>query len=163
MLTRFCNEKVSCPQPIFWSSWSTWSKCSSECGGGVHSRSRNCENGNSCPGCALVRTPEVHTHLHTRFSLEASCSTVITKQLPERYVWCTVKVELICDSGETEWTRQIEYAAHCFILKMYAVLRLSLTLSWSSTRPANGLVVIYIHHLQIEKEITHAHEEIDLK
>uniref|UniRef100_A0A8C1SIM9 Sema domain-containing protein n=1 Tax=Cyprinus carpio TaxID=7962 RepID=A0A8C1SIM9_CYPCA len=50
---RFCNEKVSCPQPIFWSSWSPWSKCSSECGGGVHSRSRNCENGNSCPGCAL--------------------------------------------------------------------------------------------------------------
>ncbi|CAM4601613.1 unnamed protein product [Leuciscus chuanchicus] len=50
---RFCNDKVSCPQPIFWSSWSPWSKCSSECGGGVHSRSRNCENGNSCPGCAL--------------------------------------------------------------------------------------------------------------
>uniref|UniRef100_A0A672L385 Semaphorin 5B n=1 Tax=Sinocyclocheilus grahami TaxID=75366 RepID=A0A672L385_SINGR len=50
---RFCNEKLSCPQPIFWSSWSPWSKCSSECGGGVHSRSRNCENGNSCPGCAL--------------------------------------------------------------------------------------------------------------
>ncbi|XP_051564222.1 semaphorin-5B-like isoform X4 [Myxocyprinus asiaticus] len=50
---RFCNEKVSCPQPIFWSSWSPWSKCSSDCGGGVHSRSRNCENGNSCPGCVL--------------------------------------------------------------------------------------------------------------
>ncbi|XP_051998739.1 semaphorin-5B-like isoform X3 [Xyrauchen texanus] len=50
---RFCNEKDSCPQPIFWSSWSPWSKCSSECGGGVHSRSRNCENGNSCPGCVL--------------------------------------------------------------------------------------------------------------
>jgi len=63
-LDRFCNEKVSCPQPIFWSSWSPWSKCSSECGGGVHSRSRNCENGNSCPGCALVRTPEVHTLTH---------------------------------------------------------------------------------------------------
>ncbi|XP_026880204.2 semaphorin-5B isoform X3 [Electrophorus electricus] len=50
---RFCNEKVSCPQPVFWSSWSPWSKCSTQCGGGVHSRSRNCENGNNCPGCTL--------------------------------------------------------------------------------------------------------------
>lgn len=90
MLTRFCNEKVSCPQPIFWSSWSPWSKCSSECGGGVHSRSRNCENGNSCPGCALVCTPEVHTHLHTHFSFEASCSTVITKQLSSQKDMCDV-------------------------------------------------------------------------
>nr|XP_046259844.1 semaphorin-5B isoform X2 [Scatophagus argus] len=50
---RFCNEGVSCPQPIFWSPWGSWTKCSTECGGGVHSRVRNCENGNSCPGCAL--------------------------------------------------------------------------------------------------------------
>uniref|UniRef100_A0AAY4BZR5 Semaphorin-5A n=1 Tax=Denticeps clupeoides TaxID=299321 RepID=A0AAY4BZR5_9TELE len=50
---RFCNEKLPCPQPIFWSSWGPWTKCSTECGGGVHSRIRNCENGNSCPGCAL--------------------------------------------------------------------------------------------------------------
>ncbi|XP_035532434.1 semaphorin-5B isoform X2 [Morone saxatilis] len=50
---RFCNEGVSCPQPIFWSPWSSWTKCSTECGGGVHSRVRTCENGNSCPGCAL--------------------------------------------------------------------------------------------------------------
>lgn len=50
---RFCNEGVQCPQPIFWSPWGSWTKCSSECGGGVHSRVRTCENGNSCPGCAL--------------------------------------------------------------------------------------------------------------
>ncbi|XP_041940594.1 semaphorin-5B isoform X4 [Alosa sapidissima] len=50
---RFCNEKVTCPQPVFWSSWGSWTKCSAECGGGVQSRVRTCENGNSCPGCAL--------------------------------------------------------------------------------------------------------------
>ncbi|XP_054871102.1 semaphorin-5B isoform X1 [Amphiprion ocellaris] len=50
---RFCNEGVSCPQPIFWTPWGSWTKCSTECGGGVHSRVRICENGNSCPGCAL--------------------------------------------------------------------------------------------------------------
>uniref|UniRef100_A0A8C9YTK0 Semaphorin-2A n=1 Tax=Sander lucioperca TaxID=283035 RepID=A0A8C9YTK0_SANLU len=50
---RFCNEGVSCPQPIFWSPWGSWTKCSTACGGGVHSRVRTCENGNSCPGCAL--------------------------------------------------------------------------------------------------------------
>ncbi|KAJ8352828.1 hypothetical protein SKAU_G00243040 [Synaphobranchus kaupii] len=50
---RLCNEKLSCPLPIFWSSWGSWTKCSAECGGGVHSRVRSCENGNSCPGCAL--------------------------------------------------------------------------------------------------------------
>ncbi|XP_077947111.1 semaphorin-5B isoform X1 [Gasterosteus aculeatus] len=50
---RFCNEGTSCPQPVFWSPWGSWTKCSTECGGGVHSRVRTCENGNSCPGCAL--------------------------------------------------------------------------------------------------------------
>uniref|UniRef100_A0A3Q2ZV93 Semaphorin-5A n=1 Tax=Kryptolebias marmoratus TaxID=37003 RepID=A0A3Q2ZV93_KRYMA len=50
---RFCNEGVSCPQPIFWTPWGSWTKCSTECGGGVHSRVRSCENGNTCPGCAL--------------------------------------------------------------------------------------------------------------
>nr|XP_023682681.1 semaphorin-5B isoform X1 [Paramormyrops kingsleyae] len=50
---RLCNEKVSCPLPVLWSSWGSWTKCSTECGGGVHSRVRNCENGNGCPGCAL--------------------------------------------------------------------------------------------------------------
>ncbi|XP_066543517.1 semaphorin-5B [Amia ocellicauda] len=50
---RFCNENSQCPLPIFWSPWGSWTKCSSECGGGVHSRVRNCENGNSCPGCPL--------------------------------------------------------------------------------------------------------------
>ncbi|MEQ2245890.1 Semaphorin-5B, partial [Ilyodon furcidens] len=49
----FCNEGVSCPQPIFWTPWGSWTKCSTECGGGVHSRVRSCENGNTCPGCAL--------------------------------------------------------------------------------------------------------------
>lgn len=53
-LHRFCNEGVPCPQPIFWTPWSSWTKCSTACGGGVHSRVRTCENGNSCPGCALV-------------------------------------------------------------------------------------------------------------
>uniref|UniRef100_A0A3Q4BVE2 Sema domain-containing protein n=1 Tax=Mola mola TaxID=94237 RepID=A0A3Q4BVE2_MOLML len=52
---EFCNEGVSCPQPIFWSPWTSWTKCSTECGGGVHSRVRTCENGNSCPGCALYK------------------------------------------------------------------------------------------------------------
>ncbi|XP_038570673.1 semaphorin-5B-like isoform X2 [Micropterus salmoides] len=51
--SRFCNKGVSCPQPVFWSPWGSWTKCSTECGGGIHSRVRTCENGNSCPGCAL--------------------------------------------------------------------------------------------------------------
>uniref|UniRef100_H3AY29 Sema5A/B-like TSP-1 type 1 domain-containing protein n=1 Tax=Latimeria chalumnae TaxID=7897 RepID=H3AY29_LATCH len=50
---RFCNENNPCPLPMFWSSWGPWNKCSAECGGGIHSRQRNCENGNSCPGCAV--------------------------------------------------------------------------------------------------------------
>ncbi|XP_026563705.1 semaphorin-5B [Pseudonaja textilis] len=50
---RFCNENSPCPLPIFWSSWGPWNKCSANCGGGMHSRQRSCENGNSCPGCAV--------------------------------------------------------------------------------------------------------------
>ncbi|XP_043918714.1 semaphorin-5B isoform X2 [Protopterus annectens] len=50
---RFCNENSPCPLPIFWSQWGPWSKCSAECGGGIHYRQRTCENGNSCPGCSL--------------------------------------------------------------------------------------------------------------
>ncbi|XP_044294207.1 semaphorin-5B [Varanus komodoensis] len=50
---RFCNENSPCPLPIFWSSWGPWNKCSANCGGGVHSRQRSCENGNTCPGCAV--------------------------------------------------------------------------------------------------------------
>uniref|UniRef100_A0A5F8HK07 Semaphorin 5B n=1 Tax=Monodelphis domestica TaxID=13616 RepID=A0A5F8HK07_MONDO len=50
---RFCNENSPCPVPIFWATWGSWSKCSSNCGGGVHSRHRVCENGNSCPGCSV--------------------------------------------------------------------------------------------------------------
>ncbi|EHB00947.1 Semaphorin-5B [Heterocephalus glaber] len=50
---RFCNENTLCPVPIFWGSWGSWSKCSSNCGGGVQSRRRACENGNSCPGCGV--------------------------------------------------------------------------------------------------------------
>lgn len=49
---RFCNENNPCPVPIFWSSWGSWSKCSADCGGGVHTRQRTCENGNTCPGCS---------------------------------------------------------------------------------------------------------------
>ncbi|XP_026112127.1 semaphorin-5B [Carassius auratus] len=50
---RLCNEKTLCPVPVSWVSWSAWSKCSVACGGGVHSRVRICENGNTCPGCPL--------------------------------------------------------------------------------------------------------------
>ncbi|KAM6945764.1 semaphorin-5B-like [Aplochiton taeniatus] len=50
---RLCNEKTPCPQPVFWSAWGSWARCSAECGGGVHSRVRTCENGNTCPGCAM--------------------------------------------------------------------------------------------------------------
>ncbi|XP_028663911.2 semaphorin-5B isoform X1 [Erpetoichthys calabaricus] len=50
---RFCNENSPCPLPIFWSTWGSWTKCSTECGGGIHSRVRSCENGNSCPGCPV--------------------------------------------------------------------------------------------------------------
>ncbi|XP_008583381.1 PREDICTED: semaphorin-5B [Galeopterus variegatus] len=50
---RFCNENTPCPVPIFWASWGSWSRCSSNCGGGVQSRRRACENGNSCPGCGV--------------------------------------------------------------------------------------------------------------
>ncbi|KAM5151902.1 semaphorin-5B [Mantella aurantiaca] len=49
---RFCNENNPCPVPIFWSSWGSWSKCSVDCGGGIHTRQRTCENGNTCPGCS---------------------------------------------------------------------------------------------------------------
>ncbi|KAJ1190151.1 hypothetical protein NDU88_006890 [Pleurodeles waltl] len=50
---RFCNEKNPCPLPIFWSSWGPWTKCSANCGGGIHSRQRSCENGNTCLGCTV--------------------------------------------------------------------------------------------------------------
>nr|XP_021490329.1 semaphorin-5B [Meriones unguiculatus] len=50
---RFCNENTPCPVPIFWASWGSWSKCSSNCGGGVQSRRRSCENGNTCRGCGV--------------------------------------------------------------------------------------------------------------
>uniref|UniRef100_A0AAQ5Y1P6 Semaphorin-2A n=1 Tax=Amphiprion ocellaris TaxID=80972 RepID=A0AAQ5Y1P6_AMPOC len=49
---RLCNEKKPCPLPVSWTAWGPWAHCSAECGGGVHSRTRTCENGNSCPGCA---------------------------------------------------------------------------------------------------------------
>ncbi|XP_029929330.1 semaphorin-5B-like [Myripristis murdjan] len=49
---RLCNEKTPCPQPVLWTAWGPWARCSADCGGGVHSRTRVCENGNSCPGCA---------------------------------------------------------------------------------------------------------------
>ncbi|XP_068165497.1 semaphorin-5B-like isoform X2 [Antennarius striatus] len=50
---RLCNEKKPCPLPAVWTPWGTWSHCSTECGGGVHSRTRLCENGTSCAGCSM--------------------------------------------------------------------------------------------------------------
>ncbi|XP_029304398.1 semaphorin-5B-like isoform X1 [Cottoperca gobio] len=50
---RLCNEKKPCPLPVLWTAWGPWAHCSAECGGGVHSRTRTCENGNSCPGCSM--------------------------------------------------------------------------------------------------------------
>ncbi|XP_033957429.1 semaphorin-5B-like [Pseudochaenichthys georgianus] len=50
---RLCNEKKPCPLPVSWTAWGPWAHCSAECGGGVHSRTRTCENGNSCPGCSM--------------------------------------------------------------------------------------------------------------
>uniref|UniRef100_A0A1A8U0W5 Sema domain, seven thrombospondin repeats (Type 1 and type 1-like), transmembrane domain (TM) and short cytoplasmic domain, (Semaphorin) 5B n=1 Tax=Nothobranchius furzeri TaxID=105023 RepID=A0A1A8U0W5_NOTFU len=50
---RLCNEKKPCPLLVSWTAWSPWAHCSAECGGGVQSRTRTCENGNSCPGCAM--------------------------------------------------------------------------------------------------------------
>ncbi|KAM3838409.1 semaphorin-5B-like [Diretmus argenteus] len=49
---RLCNEKRLCPDPVLWTPWAPWARCSADCGGGVHSRTRTCENGNGCPGCA---------------------------------------------------------------------------------------------------------------
>lgn len=67
---RFCNENSPCPLPIFWSSWGPWNKCSVNCGGGIHSRQRSCENGNTCPGCAVVCTVYRHKgHLLTSRNL----------------------------------------------------------------------------------------------
>lgn len=51
---RLCNEKKPCPLPVLWTAWAPWAHCSAECGGGVQSRTRSCENGNTCPGCAMV-------------------------------------------------------------------------------------------------------------
>ncbi|XP_037127186.1 semaphorin-5B-like isoform X2 [Syngnathus acus] len=50
---RLCNEKNTCPLPVLWTTWGPWAQCSAECGGGVHSRTRTCGNGNTCPGCAV--------------------------------------------------------------------------------------------------------------
>lgn len=52
--SRLCNEKKPCPLPVLWTAWGPWAHCSAECGGGVHSRTRVCENGNGCPGCSTV-------------------------------------------------------------------------------------------------------------
>ncbi|EHH51089.1 hypothetical protein EGM_10415 [Macaca fascicularis] len=50
---RFCNENTPCPVPIFWASWGSWSKCSSNCGGGVQSRRRACEWSSCSRDCEL--------------------------------------------------------------------------------------------------------------
>ncbi|KAK1795839.1 hypothetical protein P4O66_009859 [Electrophorus voltai] len=52
-LPVLCNENTPCPLPVSWVSWSSWTTCTALCGGGVQSRLRSCENGNTCPGCRL--------------------------------------------------------------------------------------------------------------
>lgn len=78
---RFCNENSPCPLPIFWSSWGPWNKCSVNCGGGIHSRQRSCENGNTCPGCAVVCIISWHcmrgTYWHRGMGYLASLSIAV--------------------------------------------------------------------------------------
>ncbi|KAL5270907.1 hypothetical protein ACHWQZ_G001540 [Mnemiopsis leidyi] len=53
--TRNCNSQA-CPVDGEWGTWSAWSECSKECGGGTKTRSRECNNptpahgGNDCQG-----------------------------------------------------------------------------------------------------------------
>lgn len=43
-----------CPVVPSWSQWSSWSGCSETCGGGRQSRTRQCRNGNTCSGPAVI-------------------------------------------------------------------------------------------------------------
>ena len=36
-----------------WGSWSAWSSCSVSCGTGERRRSRQCEEGQNCPGLGI--------------------------------------------------------------------------------------------------------------
>ncbi|XP_052793992.1 SCO-spondin-like [Mya arenaria] len=41
---RDCDTGVKCPEPGNWGFWTSWSKCSVECGAGIQNRYRKCDN-----------------------------------------------------------------------------------------------------------------------
>jgi len=63
-----CSAPTACPAPVNckWSSWSTWTACNAECGGGETFRSRDVEEaplfgGASCPGLSKEEMKSCNT------------------------------------------------------------------------------------------------------